>query len=100
MKLAGWSTRTNDAEGSLVVAQGTQALTLEVSFPDAMHEVAESSGHLTASGLGRALDRLRGDTRLIVTHLKPGHEHAITQELLRLGHRNLGIASDGERYRF
>ncbi|MFO0980455.1 MAG: MBL fold metallo-hydrolase [Planctomycetota bacterium] len=91
---------TDDADGSLTVAQGARAITLEVSFPNALQNVADASGHLTSATLGRALDRLRGDTQLIITHLKPGHEEQIAFELNKLRHHHLTIASDGERHRF
>jgi ribonuclease BN (tRNA processing enzyme) len=91
---------TSNAEQALAAARGADALTLEVSFPNALQAVATDSGHMTPQALADALPGLGRDTRLLATHLKPGHEASITRELERLEHRQITVIKDGERYRF
>ncbi len=58
-------------------------LIVETSFPNAMQDVARASRHYCSMGLARDLSRFRGSAQIWITHLKPGGEQAIMQEIVR-----------------
>lgn len=56
-------------------------LIIEVSFENALVEVAQASKHHWPDSLADELRGLRGSPRIWITHLKPGNEAAIMDEL-------------------
>lgn len=61
------------------------ALIVEVSFPDAMEDLAILTGHLTPGLLLRELRQLPAlPGRILITHLKPQHFDAIRSQLQEL----------------
>lgn len=62
-----------------------KAAIVEVSFPNAMEDVAVRSGHLTPALLARELQRLgRSDLAVYGFHMKPLHLETIAEELRAL----------------
>jgi ribonuclease BN (tRNA processing enzyme) len=64
-------------------------LVIETAFGDDDHEVAARSRHLHPRLLAAELDALAADCEVFVTHVKPGEEATVMQEIqaLRLPHR-------------
>lgn len=56
-------------------------LIVEASFTDDLAELAHLSKHYCPSSLAPDLDRLASETRLWISHLKPGQEAAILAQL-------------------
>ena len=72
------------------------ALVIEVSFPDALEEMASLTGHLTPKLLAVELRKLdHPPRRILVTHLKPQFIDTITAELKALNISGLEILFDG-----
>lgn len=57
------------------------ALIIEAGFPDSASDLAARTGHYCPATLVEDLARLEYRPRLLVTHLKPGHEDEIMQQL-------------------
>lgn len=75
------------------------ALLVEASFPDAMRELAEVSGHLTPSKLRRELDKLtHTDLDILAVHLKPSFRAQVVEELRALAVKNLRVMEQGRDY--
>ncbi len=77
-----------------------RAVFLETSFPNAMREFADLTGHLTAEMLGEEVACLPDEVEIIATHMKPGFEEQITAELMALGRTHLRAAKDGDVFEF
>lgn len=56
-------------------------LIVETSFPNALRHVAQLSRHYCPATLAPDLARLKGEVPVWITHLKPGGEAAILQEI-------------------
>ncbi|MCB6183860.1 GAF domain-containing protein [Leeia sp. TBRC 13508] len=56
-------------------------LVIETSFTNQDHHLANVSGHLCPDSLIAQLDQLSAGCHLVITHLKPGEEEAILEEL-------------------
>lgn len=77
-------TSTNDTLWAALNREDpVDALIVEVGFADHEREVAEHSRHYCPSLLAADLRKLAYRPRVLVTHLKPGHEHRIMEELAR-----------------
>lgn len=75
------------------------ALLVEASFPDAMSELAEVSGHLTPAGLAAELGKLsRLPPEVLAVHLKPTYRAAVVAELEALGIPSLRVMEPGRVY--
>ena len=75
------------------------ALLVEVSFPDAMQQIALLTGHLTPALLAGELAKLkRIPPRILVTHLKPQFGERIRQELAQLGLPGIEVLENGAVY--
>ncbi len=75
------------------------ALMIEASFPNSMHELAEVSGHLTPASLGGELQKLRHrGMEVLVVHLKPAYRETLISELNDLGVPNLSVMQPGREY--
>ncbi len=77
-------TTTNDTLwAALNREESIDPLIVEVGFPDHERELAEHSRHYCPSLLADDLHKLDYRPRVFVTHLKPGHEERIMEELAR-----------------
>jgi len=61
-------------------------LMIETGLPDEMEGMADLARHYTPQHLREDLARLEHQPRIAITHLKPGHEQAIRQQLARSQH--------------
>ena len=68
---------------------------LETSFPEGQAAVAQASGHLTPSGLARAVERLPAGVPVFVTHLKPAFEEEVRREVSALGLPGVQVLEQG-----
>ncbi|WP_018151160.1 HD domain-containing phosphohydrolase [Leeia oryzae] len=64
---------------------GLRWLVIETSFTNHDQSLADISGHLCPDSLLTQLDQLPLQTALVITHLKPGEEELIMQELRASG---------------
>ena len=69
---------------------------LEASFPNRMREFAALTGHLTPEMLGEEVASLPEDVHVFATHMKPGFEDELIEELNALGRPNLRAVQDGD----
>lgn len=77
-------TTTNDSLWAALDREyPVEDLIVEVGFPDHERELAEHSCHYCPSLLADDLRKLTYRPRVLVTHLKPGHEERIMEELQR-----------------
>lgn len=60
------------------------AIFVECSFPDALHEVAEISKHLTPSSLAREIEKFPKGVPINLYHMKPPSAQAIAAEVAAL----------------
>ena len=75
------------------------ALIVETSFPDRLAQLAEVSGHLTPSSLGRELRKLEHKgVPVLIMHLKPAYREVLVRELEALGHPDLSPMEVGREY--
>ncbi|MBA4371505.1 MAG: MBL fold metallo-hydrolase [Thermodesulfovibrio sp.] len=76
------------------------AIIIEVSFPDAMEELARKTGHMTPAMLVAELTKLKGFSgRVFITHPKPQYIKQIRKEIARLGMQQIELLQDGKSYR-
>jgi ribonuclease BN (tRNA processing enzyme) len=73
-----------------------RALVVECSFPDEFADLAERSRHLTPRLLGQELHKLKVDVPVHVTHMKPGYEARILDELTGLGDARITPLRQGQ----
>ncbi|WP_019572181.1 3',5'-cyclic-nucleotide phosphodiesterase [Thioalkalivibrio sp. ALD1] len=74
-------------------------LMIESGLPDEMDSLADLSKHYTPHRLSDDLDALRHDPRIAITHLKPGHEMAIRQQLQQSQYASRMVLLEGaERF--
>jgi len=57
---------------------------VETAFDDGLEELATMAGHYSPSTLAKDLQKLDHDCNIWMTHLKPGHEEKIFQQLTDL----------------
>lgn len=77
-----------------------KAVFLEASFPNRMKDFAVMTGHLTPRMLLDEVSCLDDEVDVIVTHLKPGFEVEMAEELADLGRRGVRPCRDGDVYRW
>lgn len=77
-----------------------KAVFLEASFPNEFRDFAALTGHLTPEMLGEETAGLDPSVLVLATHMKPGFEDRLTQELEALGRPNLRPCRDGEILEF
>ena len=78
-------------------------MTIEVSFPDRMAEIAAASMHMTAARLAETMDKIPPAVEIFCTHLKPGCETAIRREIAavaRAKKRAIGFLKPGMTFEF
>jgi ribonuclease BN (tRNA processing enzyme) len=72
-------------------------LIIDVSFPDALEELAIRTGHLTPRLLRAELTRMAlPPDRVFVTHTKPRHRTTIEKEIRKMGIAGMRLLRDGE----
>ncbi|HKC23410.1 MAG TPA: 3',5'-cyclic-nucleotide phosphodiesterase [Thermoanaerobaculia bacterium] len=72
------------------------AIFVECSFPDAMHEIADISKHLTPKTLAKEIDKFPPKVPINVYHMKPPSADAIAAELGALACPRLRLLADGD----
>jgi cAMP phosphodiesterase len=78
-----------------------RALMVEVSFPDAMQELADLSGHLTPRTLAQELAKVKRDgVPVYLYHLKPTHTAELRRDLRKLALDQVRILRMGDAFRF
>ncbi len=77
-----------------------RAVFLETSFPNRMREFAVLTGHLTPEMLGEETAHLGPDVHVIATHMKPGFENELADELRALGRKSVRPCRDGDVFDF
>ncbi|WP_018873305.1 3',5'-cyclic-nucleotide phosphodiesterase [Thioalkalivibrio sp. ALJ16] len=71
-------------------------LMIETGLPDEMEGMADLAKHYTPQNLREDLALLEHRPRIAITHLKPGHEQAIRQQLARSPHHTGMIFLHGD----
>lgn len=76
-----------------------EALFIEASFPNSMHELAKASKHLTPSMLSQELSKLsHNGIDILAVHLKAAYRETVIRELVALGLDNLSVMEAGRVY--
>lgn len=65
---------------------------LEATFPNAMHDLARISGHLTADMFGAELRKLRQPAQIVAVHLKARYHDQVAAEVAALGLERVRLA--------
>lgn len=73
-----------------------RAVFLEASFPNRMKEFAVKTGHMTPEMLAAECALLPHDVAVLVTHMKPGFETELVQEVADIGRHGLRPCRDGD----
>jgi len=77
------------------------AVLIEVSFPNAMEQIARVSGHMTPAMVTGELKKLdRPEVPVYLFHMKPKYEEAIIAELRQLSGERVEVLREGETLRF
>lgn len=75
------------------------ALMIEASFPNSMHELAEASKHLTPASLNRELQKLNHNGMdILAVHLKAAYRETLIKELAALKIPKLRAMEPGHVY--
>lgn len=77
-----------------------QAIFVDVSYPNELAALAESSKHLTPEKLDLAMRSLRRKVPVYAVHIKSHYREPIARQLHALGHSNLYIGEIGHDYQF
>ncbi len=78
-----------------------KALFVELSFPNALQDLADLSGHLTPRTLAGELQKLdRNGYPVLLYHLKPAHHAELKRELARLALPNVRVLARGDEFTF
>ncbi len=77
------------------------ALLVELSFPNALQELADVSGHLTPNTLATELAKLeRNGYPVLLYHLKPAHAARLRRELASLRLPGVRVLAVGDEFTF
>jgi ribonuclease BN (tRNA processing enzyme) len=91
--------RTTEFWKILNHATRLDALFIEASFPNSMHQLAEASKHLTPKTLSQELVKLdHNGMDILAVHIKPAYRDAVISELNALGIENLRVMEAGRKY--
>jgi ribonuclease BN (tRNA processing enzyme) len=78
-----------------------RALLVELSFPNALQDLADLSGHLTPRTLAGELEKLdRNGFPVLLYHLKPAHVAELKREVARLALPNVRVLRRGDTFTF
>lgn len=78
--------------------ENLRAIFVDVSYPNEMAELAESSKHLTPEKLDGELRALKRDVPVFAIHLKPFYREQISRQLQELGRSNLYVGEIDRDY--
>ena len=92
--------RLHYTEALPVGASPLRAVFLEASFPNRMKDFALMTGHLTPEMLGRECELLPEGTDVLVTHMKPGFETELAEEVADLRRSGVRPCRDGDVFRW
>jgi ribonuclease BN (tRNA processing enzyme) len=82
-------------------SRNLRALLVEMSFPNALQELADASGHLTPNTLASELTKVkRNSYPVYLYHLKPAYTAALKRELAALKLHNVRVLSRGDELAF
>jgi ribonuclease BN (tRNA processing enzyme) len=82
-------------------SRGIKALLVEMSFPSALQELADVSGHLTPSTLATELSKCdRNGIPVYLYHLKPAFVRELRRDLAALKLENVRILKVGDEFVF
>jgi ribonuclease BN (tRNA processing enzyme) len=98
-----WSSDTGPTTRFWEVANQTpdlKALCIEVSFDNALQEIADVSLHLTPQTLERELQKLERKVPILLHHLKPPCIGRICAEVKALGNPDIAFLEQGRTYEF
>jgi ribonuclease BN (tRNA processing enzyme) len=98
-----WSSDTGPTTRFWEVANQTpdlKALCIEVSFDNALQEIADVSLHLTPQTLERELDRLERKVPILLHHLKPPCIARICAEVRAMRNPDIAFLEQGKTYEF
>jgi cAMP phosphodiesterase len=74
-----------------------KAVFVETSLPNSMEDIAQMTGHLTASGLAEELKKLNThNPQIYLYHMKLHYRESIQREIAVIKDRNIRILQDGE----
>ena len=75
------------------------ALFIEASFPNSMHELAKASKHLTPQTMAEELTKLsHNGIDILAVHLKPAYRPTLLKEIHALGIKGLDVMEAGRVY--
>lgn len=75
------------------------ALLIEASFPNSMHELAKASKHLTPQMVSQELQKLsHNGIEILAVHLKPAYRQKLIEEIEALGIEKLSVMEAGRVY--
>ena len=75
------------------------ALFIEASFPNSMHELANASKHLTPQTMAKELTKLsHNGIDILAVHLKPAYRATLLKEIQALGIKGLKVMEAGRVY--
>jgi len=75
------------------------ALFIEASFPNSMHELAKASKHLTPQTMAEELRKLsHNGIDILAVHLKPAYRVTLVEEIEALGIKGLKVMEAGRVY--
>ncbi|HEY4590076.1 MAG TPA: 3',5'-cyclic-nucleotide phosphodiesterase, partial [Thermoanaerobaculia bacterium] len=98
-----WSSDTGPTKRFWEIANQTpdlQALCIDVSFDNALQEIADVSLHLTPRTLEAELRKLRKRVPVLLHHLKPPCVARIREEVRQLHNPDLEFLEQGKEYSF
>ena len=77
-----------------------KAIIVDCSFPNSMHDLAVTSGHMTPKLLAMDLKKLKKKCQIFVYHAKPSFETEINNELAELGLNHIKTNIQGQILEF
>jgi ribonuclease BN (tRNA processing enzyme) len=98
-----WSSDTGPTHRLWEVANrtpGLKALCIEVSFNNAMQQIADDSAHLTPQTLKVELEKLERRVPILLHHLKPLCTKSIREEIKRLKNPDIEFLEQDRTYDF
>lgn len=98
-----WSSDTGPTQRFWEIANRTpnlKAVCIEVSFDNALQEIADVSFHLTPRTLEVELRKLEKRVPILLHHLKPSCVDRIKQEVRQLRNPDLEFLEQGKEYKF
>src|SRR4029079_16022945 len=98
-----WSSDTGPTKRFWEIANRTadlKALCIDVSFDNALQEIADVSLHLTPRTLQKELEKLERKVPILLHHLKPPCIAKIHAEIKAMGNPDIDFLEQGKIYEF